>query len=677
MFLTIALIPLLFVSPLTFTRYKNSLETTHLSNLQDVAAFKANKIETYFAGLKTNIVLAQGYYNIKKYLPILTRLAGNQNDPKLHAANEILDEQLQQMQSVLGLSEIMLANPEGKIVYASNLAHPPIDFLNPLPEPQRKAFAEGKNSVYLSDVFINEANGNRPTMFVTAPAFDFDGAFIGVIAFEVDMNFIYKLIQDVTGLGDTGEVLVGKKKGNVVVYLHPLRHDPDAALKKGIPLGGKLGGPIQEAVQGRNGAARSLDYRGKNVIAAWRYIPSLDWGMVAKIDTDEAFADVIKLRNTVLIIVIVVFFLCCIIAYLIAQSISVPIQALSQGAGIIGSGNLDYKFNSNRVDEIGQLSKSFDKMTENLKKITTSRDELNLEITERKKLEEKLLKTSLTDELTGLLNRRGFLVIANKQVGIAKRERRNFSILYLDLNEMKKINDEFGHKEGDRALVDLSMVLKKTFRASDSIARMGGDEFTVLITEPHGPTIDKTVAQHIHDNLRIFNEKAEKGYRLSVSMGMAHYDPERPCSLEDLLARADELMYEHKLHRNPHMEMPTSKGGKSENRRYERYKTDDNTPAELALSGIITIKNISTDGVLVRTSQRLTKNTIYTIKMQNNNDEEFSRKGFVVWSSLIGKGTEKDETEPYYEAGLRFVGSGLLSDGTQNHGSHSPHRTIK
>ena len=397
MFLTFALIPLLIVSPLTFTRFKNSLETTHLLNLQDIAAFKANKIETYFAGLKTNIVLAQDYYNIKINLPILTRLAGNQNDPKLIAANDMLDEQLQQMQSVLGLSEIMLVNPEGKIVYASNLAHPPIDFLNPLPEPQRKAFAEGKNRVYLSDVFLNEANGNKATMFVTAPAFDFDGAFIGVIAFEVDMNFIYKLIQDVTGLGDTGEVLVGKKKGNVVVYLHPLRHDPDAALKKGIPLGGELGGPIQEAVQGRKGAARSLDYRGKDVIAAWRYIPSLDWGMVAKIDTDEAFTDVIKLRNTVLIIVIVVFFLCGIIAFLFAQSISVPIEALSQGAEIIGSGNLDYKVGSHRKDEIGQLSRSFDKMTEDLKEITASRDVLNREITEHKLAEEEILR--LNEEL--------------------------------------------------------------------------------------------------------------------------------------------------------------------------------------------------------------------------------------------------------------------------------------
>ena len=102
---------------------------------------------------------------------------------------------------------------------------------------------------------------------------------------------------------------MGKKIGNEVVYLNPLRHDPTAALKKSISIGGKLGGPIQEAVQGRNGAGRLIDYRGKKVIAAWRYIPSLDWGMVAKIDTEEAFADVTNLRNLVMIILVIVFVL--------------------------------------------------------------------------------------------------------------------------------------------------------------------------------------------------------------------------------------------------------------------------------------------------------------------------------------------------------------------------------
>jgi diguanylate cyclase (GGDEF)-like protein/PAS domain S-box-containing protein len=281
---------------------------------------------------------------------------------------------------------------------------------------------------------------------------------------------------------------------------------------------------------------------------------------------------------------------------------------------------------------------------------------ISRDITDRKKLEEKLRTASITDELTGLLNRRGFLIFAQKHFEVAKRSKRPFSILYLDLNEMKKINDEFGHKEGDQALIDISNILKKSFRGSDIIARIGGDEFTVLISEPARFDFEKTIAQHIQENLRVHNEQTEKGYKLSGSMGMVHYDPEQPSTVEELLARADELMYEHKQHREPNREtIPSSKGGKREARAYDRYETENKCLAELVVSGNVLIKNISIGGMSVRTPQRLTKNTTYEINLLRNDNAELSLKGLVVWSSLTEKVSEKDDSEPFYEAGLRFV----------------------
>jgi hypothetical protein len=91
------------------------------------------------------------------------------------------------------------------------------------------------------------------------------------------MAHVYKIIQDVTGLGTTGETLVAKKTGNEVLYLNPLRHNPNAALSMRIKMGDKIGKPMQQAVQGGSGVGLALDYRGKKVIAAWRCIPSLDW----------------------------------------------------------------------------------------------------------------------------------------------------------------------------------------------------------------------------------------------------------------------------------------------------------------------------------------------------------------------------------------------------------------
>jgi PAS domain S-box-containing protein len=391
LFLAVALIPLLFVSALTFHNYKKSLETTCLSNLRNIAAFKADKIEAYFDGLKDNIAMAQGFYNIKKNLPTLNRFSGDPNHPEFILARKMLDDQLQHIQSILQLYDIMLVNPEGRVVYSSNPGHFPAEFSNPLADPEQKAFEKGKESIYLSDIFLNQNDTNRPTLLATAPAVDLEDIFAGVIVFEIDTSSVNRILLDVTGLGKTGEVLVGRKNENQVFFLSPLKFDPLAVLKKKLDIGQDVGNPIQEAVQGKTGSGISIDYRGKEVIAAWRYISSLNWGMVAKIDTDEAFTEAVKLRNLAILILAMVIALSSVTAFSISRSISEPIRKLSHGAEIIGEGNLDYKIRIPLNDEIGQLSRAFDKMTCNLKQTLASREELNREIIERKQAEKALI----------------------------------------------------------------------------------------------------------------------------------------------------------------------------------------------------------------------------------------------------------------------------------------------
>lgn len=168
------------------------------------------------------------------------------------------------------------------------------------------------------------------------------------------------------------------------------------------------------------------------------------------------------------------------------------------------------------------------------------------DITKRKKMEERLLTASITDPLTGLMNRRGFLDFAEKQIDIAIRGKKNLSILYLDLNEMKSINDTLGHKAGDQALIDIADLLRKIFRSSDIIARIGGDEFTTLIVDPQSADIEKIINNKIQNSLKTHNKEMKRDYTLSVSMGFAHFNPKRPSSIDKLMAQADSLMYEDK-----------------------------------------------------------------------------------------------------------------------------------
>ncbi|MEW6087819.1 MAG: PAS domain S-box protein [bacterium] len=394
-FVVVASVPLLFISVLTFNNYKNSLEANRLIQLEDIVAFKTDKIETYFGRLKSEMEIAQSFYNIRKNIPVLSRFYDNPSAPEPISAKKTLDEQLRHIQSILRLFDIMLIDNEGRIIYTSSIKHHAKEISEPFSVNYEKAFTEGKNKIYFSDMFLSKTESGKPAMLVTAPARDLDGGFAGVIAFEVDMAPMYEIIRDVTGLGNTGETLIGKKINNHVVFLNPLRHDMQAAITRQIRVGEALGGPIQEAVKGKFGSGRLIDYRGKKVIAAWRHIPALDWGIVSKIDADEAFADAVNLRNTTIVILAIIFVLGVVMAFPIARSISGPIKRLSIGAEIIGGGNLDYKVSDNSKDEIGQLSRAFDKMTSDLKKTIASRDELDREIATRKKLEESLKLAAL------------------------------------------------------------------------------------------------------------------------------------------------------------------------------------------------------------------------------------------------------------------------------------------
>jgi len=385
LFLMFALIPMFFIGALTFRNYENSLKAGHITTLRDIAFFKADKIEARLASLKASMAVAQGFYNIKRNLPVLTRLANKTDDPEFRAAWKMLDSQLSVMQTALELVDIMLVDPEGKIVYSRSLGNPS-EYLNILPDPGQKSFTEGKNGTYITDIFFNKAQGNKLSILIAAPVVDFNDVFIGVIVFEMNIDQFYNLIQDVTGLGKTGETLLGKKIGNEVLYLNPLRHDPVSSFYRRITIGSKIGVPIQEAVQGKTGAGLSIDYRMQEVISAWRYIPSLGWGIVAKIDTREAFSDVGKLRKLVLMGLLYIFVLASITALLFSESIARPINKLVKGAQIVGGGNLDYKIASDRKDEIGQLSRAFDKMTFDLQKTIASRDDLNKEIDRAKRL---------------------------------------------------------------------------------------------------------------------------------------------------------------------------------------------------------------------------------------------------------------------------------------------------
>ncbi len=180
-----------------------------------------------------------------------------------------------------------------------------------------------------------------------------------------------------------------------------------------------------------------------------------------------------------------------------------------------------------------------------LEEVQKANDVLRQEIIERKRAEEELHKLSIIDELTGLNNRRGFLLLAKQQIKIADRLKKYAALIYADMDNMKWINDTFGHREGDQALIDIANILKSALRASDVVARYGGDEFVGLVLDSTEKGAE-VVCAHIQEKLNAYNLEGNRSFKLSISFGLTRYDPKNPSTLEELLERADRLMYEHK-----------------------------------------------------------------------------------------------------------------------------------
>jgi diguanylate cyclase (GGDEF)-like protein/PAS domain S-box-containing protein len=170
------------------------------------------------------------------------------------------------------------------------------------------------------------------------------------------------------------------------------------------------------------------------------------------------------------------------------------------------------------------------------------------DITEYKEMEEALRTLSLTDELTGLYNRRGFFTLTDQFLKLARRQKKGIFMLYADIDSLKEINDTFGHKEGDTVLIETAEILKKNYRESDIIARIGGDEFVVIPIGTTGDNID-IITSRFEKSVEIYNSKSKREYNLSLSYGLAYYDPENPCSIDELLIQADKTMYEHKRYK--------------------------------------------------------------------------------------------------------------------------------
>ncbi len=202
-------------------------------------------------------------------------------------------------------------------------------------------------------------------------------------------------------------------------------------------------------------------------------------------------------------------------------------------------------------DELGQILREVDQISRILRSDSPDLETLRVashpavwSAVKQTLLDRELRYLALTDDLTCLYNRRGFYAAATQLLKVALRNARGLLLLFCDVDNLKKINDSYGHREGDQALVRTADALEQTIRSSDILARLGGDEFVVMALEAPGQA-KEAILGRLAKNLKKANA-TEKRYELSLSIGVARFDPKRAVSLGELMAQADQAMYEQK-----------------------------------------------------------------------------------------------------------------------------------
>jgi diguanylate cyclase (GGDEF)-like protein len=193
-----------------------------------------------------------------------------------------------------------------------------------------------------------------------------------------------------------------------------------------------------------------------------------------------------------------------------------------------------------RIDD---LQKVVEKQKEDGREMEVSRDSY-------KASSDMFEVAAMQDNLTGLYNQRGFIVLVEQQLKIAKRQKKDSFFIFSDVDHLKRINDTFGHAKGDQTLVEIARILKKSFRESDIIARIGGDEFAVAMVDCGKENLDLAKGR-LKKNIEAYNRNSREAYPIELSVGVACCNSDDTIDLRKLLHQSDQMMYEEKRKNNP------------------------------------------------------------------------------------------------------------------------------
>jgi len=376
----------------------------------------------------------------------------------------------------------------------------------------------------LSDFSHYKPSGNTPASFIGSPIFDANGSYIGVLVFQMPIEPLNRVMQVTAGMGETGETyLVGSDL--------LMRSDSRFYQGRSILATTVATDSVHQALAGKQGIQVLADYRGVQVFSAYTPINILgtQWAMIVEVDEAEVMAAVYEMSQFLAISGLLLLVLISIFGYLLAQDISRPIVDMTDMMRRLSKNDLDINISvSKRGDEIGGMADAMVVFKQNA--------------IEKAKLQEKLNHLANHDSLTGLPTRQYALKTLEKLIKKSKENNGKLAIMFVDLDDFKRVNDTYGHHVGDQVLKNVAHGLSSSVRKNDIVARIGGDEFLIIV-----PDIDsdrdsnKIAGEMIRAVGNSFSARSKK-INISVSIGISIY-PQHAQEPDQLIKRADSAMY--------------------------------------------------------------------------------------------------------------------------------------
>jgi len=370
--ISLVLIPVgITIGYYVFKHVNQVIEQQYLQSLENLADEKVSTINEYIDDhLKHIKVLSHIRLSREAMVEFSQVFHGDGVDSTAYQrVNQAYGAYFKQFLEDEGYYDLFLIDTEGNIVYT--IQHESDFSTNLKTGPYSETglaqiFNQAINNLQASNsTFAYYEPSKEATAFIATPLID-RGKVIGVVALQFDTQRFYNVVNNYAGLGETGEVVVGQKIGEHVLITAPLRHDVNAAFQRRVALNTDDTLALREGSEGETGSGKLIDWRGKEVLAVWHYIPSLQWGVVVKIDAQEAFSYWYSLRESLIIYSVLALLLMYGLLFIGTRRVTRPLTKLTKVSADIALGKQGVQWPKSAGNEVGVLGDAFHGMTQKL-----------------------------------------------------------------------------------------------------------------------------------------------------------------------------------------------------------------------------------------------------------------------------------------------------------------------